>query len=203
MLAKGGAATVEDMPRIAALLCCLSIALTLAVGAANVVVLRAGDGAAANPSAVPRADAALVLGAGIRPDGGSTPALRERLLASAELMRAGRVPRLVLSGGPEEVAVMRAELLDLGLDPQTLVSDPAGTSTLASVHNAAARPGLRSVTVVTQRFHMARALWLARSRGLDAHGLVADGRVPHAPRDGGAREILARAKAVASVALGA
>jgi SanA protein len=176
---------------------------TLALGAANVIVLRAGAGASADPSAVPRADAALVLGAGVWSGGRSTPALRERLLAGAELMRAGRVPRLVLSGGPEEVAVMRTELLDLGLDPQTLVSDPAGMSTLASVHNAAARLGLRSVTVVTQRFHIARALWLARSRGLRAHGLVADGLVPYAPRDGGAREILARAKAVGSIALGA
>ena len=191
------------MARLAALLCCLAIVLTLALGAANVIVLRAGAGAASAPSDVPRADAALVLGAGVGPDGRSTPALLERLLAGAELMWAGRVPRLVLSGAPEEVAVMRAELLDLGLDPQTLVGDPAGTSTLASVQNAEARLGLRSVTVVTQRFHIARALWLARSRGLRAHGLVADGRVPHAPRDGGAREILARAKAVASVALGA
>jgi SanA protein len=188
------------MARIAALLCCLTI---VAVGAANVVVLRAGEAAAADPSAVPRADAALVLGAGVWPGGGSTPALRERLLAGAELMRAGRVPRLVLSGGPEEVAVMRAELLDLGLDPRTLVGDPAGMSTLASVRNARTRLGLRSVTVVTQRFHVARALWLARSHGLRAHGLVADGRVQNAPRDGGAREILARAKAVGSVALGA
>jgi SanA protein len=191
------------MARLAALLCCLGIVSTLALAAANVVVLRAGAGAASDSSAVPRADAALVLGAGVWPGGGSTPALRERLLAGAELLRAGRVPRLVLSGGPEEVAVMRVELLELGLDPQTMVSDPAGTSTLASVHNAAARLGLRSVTVVTQRFHISRALWLARSHGLRAHGLVADGRVPHAPRDGGAREILARAKAVASVALGA
>jgi DUF218 domain len=134
--------------------------------------------------------------------GRSTPALRERLLAAADLVRAGRVPRLVLSGGPEKVAVMRAELAGLGLDPRALVSDPAGTSTLASVRNAATRPGLRSVTVVTQRFHIARALWLARRHGLRAHGLVADGRVPYAPRDGGVREILARAKAVGSVALG-
>jgi SanA protein len=191
------------MRRVAALVCCLGIVSTLALGAANVIVLRGGAGASADPSAIPRADAALVLGAGVWPGGRSTPALRERLLAGAELMRAGRVPRLVLSGGPEEVAVMRAELLDLGVDPQTLVSDPAGMSTLASVQNAAARLGLRSVTVVTQRFHIARALWLARSRGLRAHGLVADGRVPYAPRDGGTREILARAKAVGSVALGA
>ena len=191
------------MARLAALLCCLGIVSTLALAAANVVVLRAGAGAASDSSAVPRADAARVLGAGVWPGGGSTPALRERLLAGAELLRAGRVPRLVLSGGPEEVAVMRVELLELGLDPQTMVSDPAGTSTQASVHNAAARLGLRSVTVVTQRFHISRALWLARSHGLRAHGLVADGRVPHAPRDGGAREVLARAMAVGSVALGA
>jgi len=191
------------VPRLAALLCCLAIGSALALAAANVVVLRAGAGAATDPSALPRADAALVLGAGVRPGGASTPVLRERLLAGADLLRAGRVPRLVLSGGPEEVAVMRAELLDLGVDPRALVGDPAGTSTLASVRNATARPGVRSVTVVTQRFHMARALWLARSRGLRAHGLVADGRVPSAQRDGGAREVLARAKAVGSVALGA
>jgi hypothetical protein len=82
---------------------------------------------------------------------------------------------------------------------------PASCDSTESQPNASAPSSdpARPVTVVTQRFHNARALWLARSRGLRAHGLVADGRVPHAPRDGGPREILARAKAVASVALGA
>jgi SanA protein len=190
------------MPRFAALLCSLAVASVLALVAANVIVLRAGSGVV-EPSVVPPAEAALVLGAGLSPGGGSAPALRERLLAGAELVRAGRVPRLVLSGGPDEVATMRAELLELGVARGRLVSDPRGTSTLASVRNAAGPFGLRSVTVVTQRFHMARALWLARSRGLRAHGFVADGRVARAPRDGGAREILARVKAVGSVALGA
>ena len=179
------------------------------VGTANAVVLvDARGGTASSVSEVPRADAALVLGAQVLPNGHPSPMLTDRIEAAAELYRAGKVDKLLVSGDHgrwsyDEVGTMRRELLERGVPPADLFTDHAGFDTWDSAQRARRVFDARSVVVVTQRFHMARALFAANRAGLDATGYPADrrsyGRVMGRLR---VREALARVKVVADAVVG-
>jgi SanA protein len=184
--------------------------LALLVGAANVVVLLGGRGARDDARAVPHAQVALVLGAYVQPDGRPSAMLEDRLAAAAALYRDGRVDRVLASGDHgrpdyDEVNAMRRELVRLGVPDRDVFTDHAGFDTLDSVVRARKVFGVRSAVVVTQPFHMARALWLARHAGLDATGLEAGAGKSYGSKGtvAGVRELLARTKAVADVVTGA
>ena len=153
--------------------------LGLVVGVANAVVLLGGRGAKTDPQAVPHAQAALVLGALVQPDG--RPVRRCSRTASAPRRRCiatGRVDKVLASGDHgrpdyDEVNAMRRELVRLGVPDDDVFTDHAGFATLDSVVRARKVFNVHSVTVVTQPFHMPRALWLARHAGLTAYGLEA------------------------------
>jgi len=99
---------------------------------------------------------------------------------------------------------MRRELLRLGVPARDIFEDHAGFDTWDSVVRARKVFAVRSAIVVTQRFHLARALWLARRAGLRASGLAADARGYGAiMRSLQAREVIARVKAVGDVVTGA
>jgi SanA protein len=193
---------------VLALAALLGIPLLL-VGAANAVVLLDARGdSRASLDAVPRADAALVLGAQVRPDGTPSAMLADRLAAAEELYRAGKVGKLLLSGDHgrwtyDEVGTMRRALLARGIPADDLFTDHAGFDTWDSAQRARRVFAVRSVVVVTQRFHLPRALFAAHRAGLDATGYPADrrryGRVLAQLR---VREALARVKVVADATLG-
>ncbi|GAA5067724.1 vancomycin permeability regulator SanA [Thermocatellispora tengchongensis] len=151
-------------------------------------------------AAVPEAPVALVLGAGIR-DGAPTPMLARRLDITAELYRAGRVRAVLLSGdnsraGYDEPTVMRDYLAARRVPAEAMVLDYAGFDTWDSCVRAREVFGARKVTVVTQAFHLPRAVTLCRTAGLDAHGVGDDSaeRFAAATYVYGAREFLASAK---------
>jgi SanA protein len=99
---------------------------------------------------------------------------------------------------------MRSELLRLGVPARDIFEDHAGFDTWDSMVRARKVFAVRSAIVVTQRFHLARALWLARRAGLRASGLAADARGYGAVmRSLQAREVVARVKAVGDVVTGA
>lgn len=185
------------------------IVLALVLGA-NALVLLTGRGAEPrSPALVPRAEAALVLGAQVRPDGSPSGMLADRVRAALELYRAGRVDKLLLSGDHgradyDEVGTMRRLLLGAGVPAQDVFTDHAGFDTWDSAQRARRVFGVSSVTVVTQRFHMARALFAARRAGLTASGFEADrhdyGGVMRRLQ---AREALARVKVVGDAIAGA
>jgi SanA protein len=130
---------------------------------------------------VPRAQAAIVLGAGLNRNGSMSGMLYDRVQQAIRLYRAGKVDRILVSG-----------------DHHTWGYDEPGT-----MQRAVKVFGVRSAVVVTQGFHMDRALYLAREAGLHATGLTADLR-PYG-RQGQistVRELLARAKAVGEVVEG-
>ena len=173
------------------------------VGVANVVVLTGG-----RSSGTARAEVALVLGAGLRPDGSPSLMLDDRLTAAADLYRGGRVKTILASGDHgshayDEVNAMRARLVELGVPDEDVFTDHAGFDTWSSVVRAKKVFGAEDVVVVTQRFHLARAIWLARRAGLDANGVAAD---KHAYGDKAltaqVREVFARAKSVGEVLIG-
>jgi SanA protein len=188
----------------------MCVVLAAVVGIANAIVLLGGRGAKTDPKAMPHAQAALVLGALVQPDGRPSGMLEDRIRAAAQLYKDGRVDKILASGDHgrpdyDEVNTMRRELVRLGVPDRVIFTDHAGFATLDSVVRARKVFDVKSAIIVTQPFHMARALWLAHQAGLKAYGLEAG-----AGRDYGSkglqadlREVLARTKAVGDVVTGA
>ena len=150
-------------------------ALTLVAGSVGFVRLRAA-GHRHPELSVPPAPVALVLGAQVHPDGVPSSFLAARLELAARLLQAGRVRVLLLSGdarAPEydEPAAMRRYLLARGVPAERLVLDPYGLDTYDSCVRARLVFGLTHVVVVTQSYHLPRAVATARAVGLQADGV--------------------------------
>jgi vancomycin permeability regulator SanA len=160
----------------------------LLVGCVAVVISGAAFGwtrfAAAghlfDPADAPRVDVALVLGAQVAPGGTAPmPVLRGRLTTAAELVRAGRVRVLLVTGDAhggsgDETGVMTSYLVnDLGIDPGRVVVDPDGLDTYDSCRRARTVFGVTRALVVTQAYHLSRAVALCRDAGIDADGVRA------------------------------
>lgn len=152
---------------------------------------------------VPRAEFALVLGAGVRRDGTPSRILQGRLEVAEALHRSGRVRRILVSGSPRsrgfsEPEVMRNSLVSRGIPADVIRLDESGVDTWSSCRSAARAFGLRQLTVVSTNFHLPRAVSLCRRAGIDAHGVghdaVAEGLRRVAAR-GNRREKLATIKA--------
>ncbi|WP_030904906.1 SanA/YdcF family protein [Streptosporangium amethystogenes] len=127
---------------------------------------------------VPEAPVALVLGAAAF-GGSPSPMLARRLDISAELYRAGKVRAILLSGDNgrieyDEPTVMRDYLLARGIPARALVLDYAGFDTWDSCVRARAVFGATRLTVVTQLFHLPRAVTLCRTAGLETFGVGDD-----------------------------
>jgi SanA protein len=132
-----------------------------------------------DPSKMPTVDAALVLGAApIGPEGGPNRYFERRLDAAAALFKAGKVKYLLASGDRrgssyDEPTAMRAGLIARGVPVDAIYRDFAGVRTLDSILRAADVFGQKRLIIVSQRFHVARAIFLARNSGLEAWGLEA------------------------------
>jgi SanA protein len=163
-------------------ICLGAVATAVAVlGVANAIVLRAAHGDVVGVADAPRAEVALVLGAQVYRDGRLSAMLEDRVQTAAALYRAGRVRRVLLSGdhgrvGYDEVGAMRRRLLALGVPAPDVFTDHAGFDTWDSAQRARKVFAVRSALVVTQRYHLPRALYAARRAGLQATGVVADRR---------------------------
>ncbi|MET8991877.1 ElyC/SanA/YdcF family protein [Nonomuraea wenchangensis] len=152
---------------------------------------------------VPPAEAALVLGAGLWA-GRPSAMLARRLDIAAELYHAGKVRALLLSGDNsrqeyDEPTAMRDYLRAAGVPDAAMVLDYAGFDTWDSCVRARQVFGARSVTVVTQEFHVPRAVTLCRTAGLEAFGAGDDSsrRWAGTTYVYAARELFATAKAFA------
>jgi SanA protein len=195
------------MKRVLAVAAGLVIA---AVAIPNLVVWLGGRApVTADAARVPHAQAALVLGAQVKPDGSPSAMLVDRIRAAEDLYRAGRVDKLLLSGdhgrvGYDEVGTMRRIILGDGIPARDIFTDHAGFDTWDSAQRAKRVFDVDSAVVVTQRFHMARALFDARRAGLKASGFAADrrdyGRILRRLQ---VREAAARMKTVADTVTGA
>jgi SanA protein len=136
---------------------------------------------------VPFYSVALVLGAGLWPDGSLTPVLADRVAVAAELYHAGVVQKLLCSGDNRfvdynEPQAMLEYAVRLGVPEEDIVLDYAGRRTYDSCYRARAIFGVEQVAVVTQRFHAARALYLCNALGVDAVAVLADRRSYSAQR---------------------
>lgn len=124
---------------------------------------------------------AIVFGAGLWRDGGPSPVLYDRIATAVELYRAGRVRKLLLTGDNRfsnynEPDVMRQTAINMGVPAEDLVPDYAGRRTYDSCYRAREIFGVRRAVLVTQEFHLDRALYLCDSLGIDSIGVAADRR---------------------------
>lgn len=132
-----------------------------------------------DPARLPDVEVALVLGAApIGPEGGPNRYLVYRLDAAAALWRAGKVKRLIVSGDKrppnyDEPAAMAAGLIERGVPAEAIVRDELGVRTLASVQRAETAFGQKRLIIVSQRFHLSRAIFLGRERDIEAWGYEA------------------------------
>ncbi len=121
---------------------------------------------------------ALVLGASVYRDGRLSPMLEERAKTGLELYRAGLVQKILVSGDNmkasyNEVIPIRKYLLAQGVPEEDVFTDFAGFNTYDSMYRAHEIFGVKNVFVVTQRFHLSRAIYTARQLGLNAFGVPA------------------------------
>jgi SanA protein len=128
---------------------------------------------------VPARRVAIVFGAGLWRNGTATPVLQDRVQTAANLYFAGKVEKLLMSGDNRfvdynEPAVMREVALSLGVPEDAIVLDYAGRRTYDTCYRAKAIFGLTEAILVTQSFHMPRALYECNRLGIDSIGAIAD-----------------------------
>jgi vancomycin permeability regulator SanA len=151
-------------------------------------------------------DCIMVLGASVK--NGDTPSsmLSDRLNRGIELYRMGVSDKLLMSGDRtdeyyDEVRVMTAYAVDAGVPEGNVVQDPEGYSTYESMYRAVKVYGVRKMVIVTQRYHLYRALYIARELGIEAYGVAAEDIRYSGQTKRDVREVLARCKDVFKVML--
>ena len=166
--------------RIALLLfCSIALCAILAAAIPAAWVYYAGqEGIYEDASQVPSMPVAVVFGAGLQPDGSPSPMLADRVDAAVELYKAGKVQRILMTGdnssvGYNEVAAMKQRAVGQGVPSDKVNLDYAGFRTYDSCYRAKVIFGVDRAILVTQRYHLPRALYLARSFGIEAVGLAA------------------------------
>lgn len=149
---------------------------------------------------------AIVPGAGVWADGTPSHILEDRLRCAETAYREGRVQGVLVTGDHgttsyDETGTMARWLVARGMPKADVIEDHAGFRTMDSMHRARAVFGVRDAIVCTQAFHLPRALFLARSFGIDAVGVVADRRPYRAAAWSLVREAIARPVALVEVRL--
>jgi SanA protein len=133
----------------------------------------------------PQKRVAIVFGAGLLRDGRPTPALRDRVATAADLYRAGKVEKLLMSGDNrfvnyDEPMAMRKYALGLGVPDDAIVLDFAGRRTYDTCYRARDIFGVHEAILITQQYHLPRALYICNTLGVSAVGISADrGGGPH------------------------
>ena len=143
-------------------------------------------------------DCIIVLGAAIWGDRPS-PMLEDRLLEGINLYESGVANKIIMSGdhgrkGYDEVNIMKSFAIEKGVPSEDIFMDHAGFSTYDSIYRAKAIFNAKKVVIVTQKYHLYRAIYIANQLGLEAYGVGSDPRqyVGAASRE--IRDILARDK---------
>jgi vancomycin permeability regulator SanA len=154
------------------------VAAVISIGPYALVQLSTSSHRHRDPAALRRAPVALVLGAGVDGAGQLSWALARRVDAAVELYRRGQVQALLMSGdnsrfGYDEPSAMREAAVQAGIPRSAIVLDYAGFDTYSSCFRAHQVFGLAKVTLVSQEFHLSRAIWLCHQLGVDADGFAA------------------------------
>ena len=199
---------VRRWPRLSKAAVGGALLLVAIVFGANAYILLSTDGeATGNVADVPHAQVAIVPGALVQADGKMSAMLADRVRQADALWKAGKVDRILVSGDHhswayDEPDTMRKALVADGVPGRVIFEDHAGFDTWATMVRARGIFGVRDAVVVTQGFHMPRALYLADAAGITATGLTADmHQWGYQGRKSEVREVLSRVKAIADTTL--
>ena len=133
-------------------------------------------------SDAPETPVAIVFGAGLWRDGTPTPVLRDRVATAVDLYLTGKVEKLLMSGDNRvhtynEPGAMRDHAISLGVPAEDIVLDYAGWRTYDTCYRARHIFGVQDATLITQSFHLPRAIYTCNNLGVAANGVTADRRV--------------------------
>lgn len=140
------------------------------------LIISADEALSINP------DCIIVLGAGVRSDGSPSPMLQDRLITGIKLYEKGVSDRLLMSGdhtqkGYDEVNIMKSYAVEEGIPSEHVFMDHAGISTYDSIYRAKEIFQAEKIVIVTQEYHLYRALHIAEKLGVEAYGVSADVRI--------------------------
>ena len=143
-------------------------------------------------------DCIIILGAGIWGDGPS-PMLEDRLLEGIDLYQKNVSNKIIMSGDHgkkeyDEVNIMKDFAIEKGIPSENIFMDHAGFSTYESIYRAKEIFDAKKVVIITQKYHLYRALYIAEQLGIEAYGVGADPRKYVGATYREIREILARNK---------
>lgn len=166
------------MKKFLRVLACLAV---LVLGSSAWVYARGRSMECDTIDELAEAPVAIVLGAGVKSDGKPSDALADRLEQALELYRTGKAKKLLLTGDHgtqeyDETNCMRRWVLVRGVKEEDVFCDHAGFSTHDSLARARQVFGVRRAIVVTQAFHLPRALYTAAAMGIEAQGVACDRR---------------------------
>ena len=190
----------------------LSIIIVISAGILTVLGLNLYEIIFANHYTISTAEAAqlkdvdciMVLGCGVWGDAPS-PLLADRLKRGVEVYNAGAAPKILMSGDHgqidyDEVNVMKRYALDAGISEVDIFMDHAGFSTYESMYRAKDIFGVKKMIIVTQKYHLSRALFIANKLGIESYGVASDYQTFSGQFGRDCREVLARVKDAFTVA---
>lgn len=144
-------------------------------------------------------DCILVLGCLVKGNGAPSDMLSDRLTRGIELYQLGVAPKLLMSGDHgrldyDEVSAMKRCAVDAGIPSSDVFMDHAGFSTYESIYRAMAIFQAKKIIIVTQEYHLYRAIYIAEQLGLEAYGVASDYHTYWNQSARDFREVLARVK---------
>lgn len=192
----------KTLCRIIAIFLCLCILGISTPVVINVVVTASTADQIISPEEAAKlqdVDCILVLGCYVHEDGNPSDMLHDRLRRGVELYDLGAAPKLLMSGDHgrtdyDEVAAMKQFAINAGIPSENVFMDHAGFSTYESLYRAKEIFQAKKILIITQEYHLYRALFIANRLGLEAYGVSADYRSYTGQAGQNFREFLARVK---------
>lgn len=178
------------------ILCALSALLI------NAHMKKVGDERILTPqeaAALTDVDCIIVLGCQVKDDGKPSNMLYDRIRRGVELYQAGAAPKILMSGDHgrveyDEVNTMKQYAMEMGVPSEDVFMDHAGFSTYETMYRARDVFSAKKVLIVTQEYHLYRAIYIAQKLGLEAYGVSCDYRTYSGQAVREWREFLARVK---------
>lgn len=168
----------------------------------NEIVIRSASDYILTPDEASSLDADCILVLGCRAIGDEpSPMLEHRIMTGIELFESGASDRLLMSGDHgrsdyDEVYAMKKYALERGIDTDSVFCDHAGFSTYESMYRAKEIFGCKKIIVVTQKFHLSRAVYIGRRLGMEVYGVACDRGVYALEKANNKREAMARPIAI-------
>ena len=188
--------------KIAVILVCLMVIGAIGVFSVNAYVKSVGGAKIITPEQAAElkdVDCIIVLGCFVESDGTPCDMLRDRLTRGIELYKNAAAPKIIMSGDHgtveyDEVNAMKQFAINNGVPSSDVFMDHAGFSTYESVYRAKEVFAADKIIIVTQEYHLTRALYIAEKLGVEAYGVASDYHTYSGQTSRDLREILARNK---------